>query len=123
LVGCKQAYTKPKFEELDDAVDPWAFAVSMNIQRRHLTGDQRKIIIGRAAKAMGEVRPEGGTGANQHRKASSVSNGNAAPSLAERAAKLGVSKGTVSKAIKAVDDFDALPPKLKEEVRGGGSPH
>ena len=42
------------FEQLPADVDPYAFVISANIHRRHLTGEQKRELIGKLLKATPE---------------------------------------------------------------------
>jgi len=42
--ACRIAGVKPKFEQADDAIDPWAYVWSLNGERRDLTAERRYLI-------------------------------------------------------------------------------
>jgi hypothetical protein len=110
LVGCKQAYTKPKFEELDDAVDPWAFVFSANVVRRHLTGHERGMVIKAIAEHKGVKlgtkggRPKAG---ENHR------------TVRQLATDLGVSVDTLQRDVRAAETYERLPAEKKAKVDAG----
>jgi hypothetical protein len=49
VIGLK--LTEANFRQLPDGVDPWDFVVSENIQRRHLSQDQKREVIEALVKA------------------------------------------------------------------------
>jgi hypothetical protein len=51
MAACRIAGVKPKFEELNGATDPFAYILSANINRRHMTK-------GQCAMAVAMIYPE-----------------------------------------------------------------
>jgi hypothetical protein len=58
LLACELAGVEPQFRhapEAGDSSDPIAFVISKNLQRRHLTAEQKAAIVLKAAKLSGEL--------------------------------------------------------------------
>jgi hypothetical protein len=60
LRACQELGIEPKYFELCENVDPWTYAISRNLHRRHLTTGQRSMIAAQLATLK--------NGSNQHNK-------------------------------------------------------
>ena len=86
LQACNELGREPLFEELAEDADPWAYVISSNLHRRHLTTSQRAMIANKLAKLK--------HGSNQHKEDAHK----CASSQTEAAKALGVSRRSVQKA-------------------------
>jgi len=86
-----EAGKEPKLREWKGD-DPMAFVISMNIMRRHLTGDQRAITMALAAKKLGVLRRGPQTGQSgsdlEVRTSDIVDAANVHPRVASRAMRV-----------------------------------
>ena len=92
LRACRELGIEPIAEHIDDDVDPWAFVLSENLHRRHLSTSQRSMIAARMATIQ--------VGENQHTKEGAQKK---APSQTEAARMLGVSRSNTQKAKRVLE--------------------
>lgn len=105
FLACQKAKVKPHYRKYNGK-DALAFIVSLNVQRRHLTEAQRAMAAARIATLK--------LGTNQHEGASRD-----APSQAEAAEKMDVSRSSVQRARKIVERGSKA---LQEAVESGEVP-
>ena len=105
--ACLEIGIEPKFKTYEGA-DILNFAISMNLQRRHLNETQRAIIASRIANMQ-----VGGTGSNQYiSKSANLPN---SISQAEAAKKLNISE----RMIRTVKAIESTAPELIERMESG----
>lgn len=92
LRACEELDRTPHVDELDEDEDPWAYVISHNLHRRHLTTTQRAMIAAKLATVK--------VGDNQHSKEDGQ---NCLPSIEASARQLSVSVGTVKSAKQVLD--------------------
>lgn len=108
LKACDELGKTPIVKHLDDDADPWAYVVSHNLHRRHLTTSQRAMVAASLATSQ--------NGTNQHTK----TGGQICPPTIEAAAKsLKVSPRSV-KAAKQVQKHGS--DEIKAAVTNGTLP-
>ncbi|MCG6157102.1 ParB/RepB/Spo0J family partition protein [Rubinisphaera margarita] len=103
LRACRELKIEPQLADLDEDFDPWEFAISKNLCRRHLTTSQRAVIAAELAKLK--------RGDNQH-----AQHRQNCRTTSEAAKALNVSERTV-RAAKQVADKGS--PELQHAVKTG----
>jgi hypothetical protein len=107
LRACQELGIEPKYFELCENVDPWTYAISRNLHRRHLTTGQRSMIAAKLATLK--------NGSNQHKK-----EGGPKGLPTSRAAKLmAVSPTSVKRARKVIAN---APDEVRKAVERGDLP-
>ena len=111
--ACEELGIAPDFEELADDVDPLTFVASMNLHRRHLEPHERGRVYREIRNARGVI-----PGQNKGGRPKSGDKPSHDATVSERALakELGVDKDTMRRQIQQADDYDALPPPLREKV-------
>ena len=111
--AAKKLKLDPWIEDLDpDETDnPFAFVMSMNFHRRHLSPLDK----GHALKAY--LKSRGGK--KQQRKRTDLNGSASSPTLGQVAKELGIPKQTASRHVQVADDYDSLPKPVKAKVDDG----
>ena len=120
--ACLDLGKEPIYEHLDDDVDPVAFVISANINRRHLDVSQRSIIgfrLSEWSKAGGrrELYPRTGRRADEARH--SRASGNDRLNQREAARLLGISDDSIRRAGKVLQPDSPASKRLRDAVEAG----
>ena len=121
--ACLELGQQPSYRFLDDDVDPIAFVIGANINRRHLDASQRAIIGYR----LSEWSKVGGqrnsnyprTGRKQEEPLHSRISGNASINQGEAAKLLNVSDDSIQRASKVLRPDGPAVPVLRDAVENG----
>ena len=128
--ACIKAGIEPRFEELQDGVDPLQFVIDHNLHRRHLTDDQRRMVAARIAN-LGKGRPDeknpphGGISQKQAAEmmsvdARGVEKAKAVVSKGARELQDAVDQNRVS--VRTAADLASLPVEQQREIVSGDDP-